>query len=174
MINVTTTQRESRNGRPALTCGNERGMALILTLVMLALLSILGVWALDTSTTDLKIAGNFRTTQNAFYAADGGVGYATNVNTLVAVINHGPGWSSNRVYLNSGGSTTASFTASAPSLIQGATPQSGGPANINDSDESASGWHAIYTSVTSTGTSANNSLVVVESLVSKKVPNVGY
>ena len=58
--------------------GNERGMALVIALVMLVLLTILGAWALDTSSTDLRIAGNYKANQIAFYAADAGVGYASN------------------------------------------------------------------------------------------------
>jgi hypothetical protein len=62
--------------------GNERGMALILALVMLVLLTILGAWALDTSSTDLKIAGNSTKFLNAFYTADGGIGFAINPTKL--------------------------------------------------------------------------------------------
>ncbi|MDD2365509.1 MAG: PilX N-terminal domain-containing pilus assembly protein [Desulfuromonadaceae bacterium] len=49
---------------------NERGAALIVVLVMLLLLTILGSTLLTTSTTDLKIAGNYRNNQKAFYIND--------------------------------------------------------------------------------------------------------
>jgi hypothetical protein len=151
--------------------GNERGMALVLALVMLALLGILGVWALDTATTDLKISGNFRTTQNAFYAADGGLGYTTNRATLQAVQNYGPGWSSPIININSSGSTTASFTTRVPSLLEGPLPQSGAASTIYDVDVSTGGWHGLYSGVTSTGVAANNAVVVVEAVVATAVPN---
>ena len=61
---------------------NERGMALVLALVMLVLLTILGAWAIGTASTDLTIAGNFRNTQNAFYSADAALAYAANPDTL--------------------------------------------------------------------------------------------
>ncbi len=179
MINAMNEKRENFENRSScclrspdmMSIGNERGMALILALVMLALLGILGTWALDMSSTDLKISGNFRTTQNAFYAADGGVGYTTNRNTLQAVQNFGPGWTSNRVDISSGGSTTASFTTRVPSLLEGPLPQSGAASAIYDADISSGGWHGLYTAVTSTGTAANNSVVVVEAVVATAVPN---
>ncbi len=155
--------------------GNERGMALILALVMLTLLGILGVWALDTSTTDLKISGNFRTTQNAFYAADGGLGYTTNLNMLQHVYNFtnppGPGWSISNFDIASSGSITASFTAGVPSLLEGPLPQTGAASTIYDADINTGGWHGLYTAVTSTGNASKNATVVVESVVSTAVPN---
>ncbi len=174
-------KKENNVGRPAsptssaavVSLGNERGMALILALVMLALLGILGVWALDTSTTDLKISGNFRTTQSAFYAADGGVGYTTNRQTLQAVQHqfriYGTSWSSPQIAINS--SPTASFAANVPSLLEGPLPQGGGASTIYDADISTGGWHGLYTTVTSTGNAANNATVVVEAVVATAVPN---
>jgi type II secretory pathway pseudopilin PulG len=50
---------------------NEHGVALIVALVMLVLLSILGAFALSTSSSDLFIAGNYRNAQDAFYSAEG-------------------------------------------------------------------------------------------------------
>ncbi len=163
----------------AASLGNERGMALILALVMLTLLGILGVWALDNSTTDLKISGNFRTTQYAFYAADGGIGYTTNPYTLPAVYNFNggnAGWISNPINVIASGPVTgptisASFTASVPSLLQGPLPPTGSKASIYDADVGGSGWHGVYTAATSTGTAANNAVVVVEAVVAQAVPN---
>jgi Tfp pilus assembly protein PilX len=157
---------------PGVYAGNERGVALILALVMLSLLTILGAWALDTSSTDLKIAGNYRGAQYAFYAAEGGVGYTTNPNMLQAVYNFnnaGPGWSSNNISVDL--STKSSFTASVPSLLQGPMPQSGAASTIYDADVGSSGWHGIYTAVTSTGIAVNNSVAIVEACVAQAVPN---
>jgi hypothetical protein len=55
---------------------DERGTALILTLVMLTLMSILGVLALSTSTSEIGISSNYKTSQEAFYAAERAVEYA--------------------------------------------------------------------------------------------------
>jgi PilX N-terminal len=49
---------------------NERGVALLLALAMLAIMTVIGVFALDTSTTEVQISGNYRTSQEAFFAAD--------------------------------------------------------------------------------------------------------
>jgi hypothetical protein len=177
VIRETKVDLTIRRLRPAArrSVGNERGMALILVLVMLALLGILGSMALDTSTTDLKISGNFRSNQYAFYAADGGVGYVTNPNILPAVYNYGEGWQAKDTLNNTifivDSATNSNFKAYVPSLLQGPMPQGGGPASIYDSDVGQSGWHGVYTAVTSTGTAVNNALVVVEAVVAQAVPN---
>ncbi len=59
----STCQRQS-------VLGNERGMVLILAIVMLMLLTILGVLSISTSTSELHIAGNDRNNNVAFYTAD--------------------------------------------------------------------------------------------------------
>lgn len=74
---------ESRQLNPFLhSClQNERGIALVFTLLMLTLMSILGVLALSTATSEIGISSNFKTSQEAFYAAERGVEYAiTNQN----------------------------------------------------------------------------------------------
>ncbi len=55
---------------------NDKGFALILAVSMLAILSILGAMVLSSSNSDLGISSNFRTSQDAFYAADRAVEYA--------------------------------------------------------------------------------------------------
>lgn len=50
--------------------GNEEGAALIIVMIMLLLLMILGATLLTSSTTELRIAGNYRNTEDAFYSAD--------------------------------------------------------------------------------------------------------
>jgi len=49
---------------------NERGIALVVVLVMLVIVGLLGAFALNTSTTELHIAGNYRNEQFAYYNAD--------------------------------------------------------------------------------------------------------
>ena len=62
---------------------DERGFVLILALVMIAILSILGVLALDTSDTELAISGNYRHSQQAFFAAERAVEYAMGNQSIV-------------------------------------------------------------------------------------------
>ncbi len=52
------------------TIDNEQGMALILVLVVLLLLTVLSATMLSSSSSELKIAGNARTTEQAFYGAE--------------------------------------------------------------------------------------------------------
>lgn len=58
------------------TLKSERGVALLLVMVVLLLLSILGMTLLNSTTTDLQISGNYRNDVNAFYAADAGLEFA--------------------------------------------------------------------------------------------------
>jgi len=53
--------------------GNEKGMVLAVTLMLIAVLVLLGTTAVMTVTTDLKIAGNYRQSQVALYNAEAGV-----------------------------------------------------------------------------------------------------
>jgi hypothetical protein len=53
----------------------EKGTALVITLMTLAILIIIGLAALMTSSLDLRITGNEQIQKKAFYAADAGVNY---------------------------------------------------------------------------------------------------
>lgn len=55
---------------------DERGMALILTLSMLTILSVLGAFALTTTNTELGVTANFRSGRESFMAADRILAYA--------------------------------------------------------------------------------------------------
>jgi Tfp pilus assembly protein PilX len=57
---------------------NERGATLITALLLLAVLSVLGTTAYLTSSVEVKIAGNYKTSKIAFYAAEAGVEEAMN------------------------------------------------------------------------------------------------
>lgn len=54
---------------------NQKGFVLILTMVMLATLSILGVMVLDTTNTELGITSNSRMNSDAFIAAELAIEY---------------------------------------------------------------------------------------------------
>jgi Tfp pilus assembly protein PilX len=66
-------------------CNSEQGVALILALVMLALLGMLGAFALSTSTTEMRVSGNYRTAQSAYYAADVAAEYLKTQGDLVSI-----------------------------------------------------------------------------------------
>lgn len=54
---------------------DERGMVLAVALILIAVLVLLGTTAVTTTTTDLKIASNYREDQRALYNADAGAEY---------------------------------------------------------------------------------------------------
>jgi hypothetical protein len=59
-----------------LTLESEKGFVLITALVILVLLTFLGIFALNTTTTEIQISGNDRAYKQAFYRADSGISYA--------------------------------------------------------------------------------------------------
>lgn len=67
MITQSLNREDEGKG---LSVKSERGIALIVALVMLALLSMAGTLAITTATTELRIVGNYRNQQVAYYNAD--------------------------------------------------------------------------------------------------------
>lgn len=59
--------------------GNERGVVLVTALMVMALLTVGGIAALNTSDTELQISGNQRVASQAFYLAEAGVQHAVGV-----------------------------------------------------------------------------------------------
>lgn len=55
---------------------DEKGIALITALMVMVMLTILGLAAIMTSTTEMQIAGNEKTANRAFYAAEAGINEA--------------------------------------------------------------------------------------------------
>jgi hypothetical protein len=51
----------------------ERGMALIIALLLMVVVTVLGTGAIITSSTDIQISGNYKTSQEVLHGADGGV-----------------------------------------------------------------------------------------------------
>lgn len=51
---------------------NEEGFVLVTALIMLVILTLIGTFALNTTTFELQISGNDRVAKDAFYHADGG------------------------------------------------------------------------------------------------------
>ncbi len=52
---------------------SQQGAALVIAILILLILTVLGIYAVTTSTLETKIAGNERVLKDAFYAADGGI-----------------------------------------------------------------------------------------------------
>ena len=53
--------------------GNQKGVALVVALIMLLVLTFIGISSISSSIFEAKISGNERFGSAAFYAADGGV-----------------------------------------------------------------------------------------------------
>jgi Tfp pilus assembly protein PilX len=179
----------SKNTDAISSLNNERGMALILVLVMLLLLSVLGITVLSTSTSELKIAGNYKSMQAAFYAADSAVNYAYTNSDIYSFITPGthsswPDPNSGKV-LNPDGTAT---TTDSPdknynqitigentALVKvdyvetGALPAGMG-SEVDAGIGSGGGFKANYYSVSVKGSGPNNSKVEVDSYVARVVP----
>jgi len=56
-------------------CQNERGAALVISLMFLTILAMLGTTAVVMTTTDMQIGANYKVHAQAFYDADAGVNY---------------------------------------------------------------------------------------------------
>ena len=76
------TNGHSETDKKVSAIGNERGAALIIVLIMLVLLTILGASMLATSTSELRIAGNYRNSEEAFYVADSAMEFAHTYATI--------------------------------------------------------------------------------------------
>ena len=68
---------------PFARLSDQRGIALILALSMLVILSLLGALALSVSTTDVQISGNLKNSQYSFFAAEAAVEYALGNETIL-------------------------------------------------------------------------------------------
>lgn len=79
-IVIKKTMRRCRR-----SLANERGMALIMAIVMLVILSILGSVVLMSSDSEIKISGNYQATKQTFWVADRAVEYATGRDMLMSM-----------------------------------------------------------------------------------------
>jgi hypothetical protein len=59
--------------KPANRLNDQKGMALVVALIMLLVLTLIGLSAVSMSTYETNIAGNERVYNLAFYTADGGI-----------------------------------------------------------------------------------------------------
>lgn len=54
-------------------CGDEKGIVFIVALALVAILALVGTVAVTTTNTDMKISSNYKTSTQAFYAAEAGI-----------------------------------------------------------------------------------------------------
>lgn len=147
---------------------NQRGMALILALVMLTLMSLLGAMALSTSTTEISIAGNYRASQQAFYAAQRAVEYSmTNEHIYDRSVNDFPvsltgDYATDIAAGTDNGGLDGDVTNQVDYLTSGALPPGSG------SDPTY--FQSRYYTINATGKGPHNTRARVESQVSRIVP----
>jgi hypothetical protein len=146
---------------------SEQGMALIIALVLLVLLTILGIWVLNSASTDLRIAGNYRNNQNAFFTAEAENAYATNSAMLTQAFTSMSGTT-----LYSVPALPAPLASSATGTIEylGSGPLPAG--SIYDADVDYSGnpkFYGLFFSAKVIGTGMNNAQALVESGVMQVV-----
>jgi Tfp pilus assembly protein PilX len=139
--------------------GNERGVALVVALGVMVLLTILGAWVLNTSSTDLRIAGNTRNYQSAFYLAEQGMEFAKSRGQLEATYNKS--LQSNPTYTSN--SVSASATTSSRFLARTELGPSSGlntKTEANWEDASGGRFKGLFYTISATGIS-NNAVVVL-------------
>ena len=166
-----TPAPEGRTPRVPAGGKSERGVALIIALVMLVLLTILGAWVLNSASTDIHISGNYRNNQQAFYAGDAAINYLTNSNTLTTAYTAMTG-------------TNYSYTLPSPLTMSVMSQATGtveflrsGPLPLGsayDADVDYNGnpqFHGLYFNIQTSGTGMNNAQAVIEAGVVQVVGN---
>src|SRR3989338_4712207 len=85
--------------------GDEKGMILIVVLALIAILTLAGTTAVITTTTDIKISGNYKTSVQSFYIAEAGIQDGINRllnGTIVDNAKTDPNWNSSSTYSSNG------------------------------------------------------------------------
>ncbi len=163
--------QESRVRNSIPSFNNEKGSALVLAMFVLVLISIMGVFSLSTTSTDLRITGNVKRANEAFYAAERGVEYASANAIIYTTIGE------NDYCINLTGCTTdvtttdleaaggsSDATASVSFLYDGPPPVGSGT--------DASLFKANYFLIGATGTGPMSSQKVIDTQVAKIVPKL--
>lgn len=140
--------------------GNERGMALILALIILFLMSVLGTMMFTNSSSETQASRNYRVKQDAFYAAERAIEYArTDVNIYSAVGSGSVNIPLTGISLQAG---TSDATGTVTYLSNGNPPRGSGM----DVTE----FQANYFAISATGTGPVNSRTEVETNVARIIP----
>ena len=167
--------------------GNEQGVVLIIVLVTILLLSLLGITLLDSTTSELKIVGNGKNNQAAFYDADAALTFAQTYSGIYTQLN-----STNTVWpapgaghqlqadFSDGQATQSDYNQiTLPSgdtaLVKVELSSSGTlPAGFGTQEDSSisggTSFKANYFVITAISSGPNNSSVVLESQIAKIVP----
>jgi Tfp pilus assembly protein PilX len=139
---------------------NEKGMALVLVLMMMLLLSVLGTTIYTTSSTEMRISRNNRFVNEAFYAAERGIEYAQTDANIYSDI----------------GTATAAVPATGVDLSSGNTDVTGVVTYLatgnppRGSGVDITEFQANYFLINTTGTTTSNTSVRLENNVGRIIP----
>ncbi|MBU1564061.1 MAG: pilus assembly PilX N-terminal domain-containing protein [Proteobacteria bacterium] len=101
---------------------NDKGAVLVIALMLLAIMTLLGVAALNTTTTEIKISGNDKVYKQAFYNAEAGISYAVQVGTTL--------FPSAPMLGQQGLATPADLAAASPGTVLQYTDNGGSPRRV--------------------------------------------
>jgi type II secretory pathway pseudopilin PulG len=157
---------------------NESGIALIVVLIVLVLLSILGATVLTTSTSELRIVGNYRNLQTAFFTADAAIEFAHTNGSIYSSLIPGtteswpkPHEGSSTVDNNYNEITIGGNTARVKvDYVETGSVPAGSGTEIDAGLGSGSGFKANYFNVDVIGNGPNNSEVEIESYLARIIP----
>lgn len=159
---------------------NEKGAALIIAISLLAVMSILGVILLTSTTTETKLSGNKRNQQEAFNAADRAVEYAMqNATATTATVDlyHGNDAGvlhRDRITIGNSGleatltpGTVGKTDANTIQFIGSGPPP---PEFASDAGEFKANYYVVSVVGVSPAASANPSRAVIRTQVAKIIP----
>jgi hypothetical protein len=152
-------------GRAGLT--DERGVALVMTMLILLMLTFIGMATISTSSTELSLSANYRRSREAFHAASGAIEYALldTRNFVVPATGPGtptlPGGFPGDVNLTVGDTTATGLVT----FLGSGPPPAGSKMGMN--------FEANYFSIDTTGTGSLGSTNQQELAIDKIVPAGG-
>lgn len=150
---------------------NEKGVALVLALVMIVVMTLLGVFALSTTEGELGIVNNYKSAYAAFYNGDAAMEYGQTAGDIYSTITPGgvERWPDhptnyNTLVVDDGDPNTTNYTADVrvDYITKGALP----PGVISDPEL----FQAFYFLVSVKGTGPNNAEAPMESQIARVVP----
>jgi Tfp pilus assembly protein PilX len=140
---------------------DSRGVALVITLLLLLLMSVLGLAAVLSTSSDAMINGYYGNARGSFYAADAGLNIArqamqTEANSLIATTWNSGSWTSCTTGTSTGPLSTASGSAGAAGQMISAISQYAnttylsGPMLTSGAGAAANSWGESF-SISNTG-----------------------
>ena len=153
---------------------NERGMVLALALWMLVILGLLGSVALSMTNTEIRLAGNNRNAQAAFFAADAAIQYVRTAPTVLPTLGPTnltwqPGNPPNQSIAVGANGTAQNVLATY--LREGpAPPLPGQDSAVQVNEESGGSFKGLYFLIQANGVGPNNAQAGIETLTATIVP----